>query len=280
MASEAGGQPARGIGARLRAAREQRGLTVLQAAEKLHVDARVLESLENEDFASLGAAVYARGHLRRYAELVGESPAELQSLYEDTTHTERPDLTRIPHSVPASSSSRLGAPGVLLLVGVALAGIVWWALTMKSGRSQPLQTASPAGASTPAVTAGGGPELPLPQPVSSVESAPAGAAPAEMLPARGEAQLALKFTASSWVEVYDAGGHRLLHGVEAADSARTLQGAAPLKVVLGNAPGVALQMNGQPVALGGLVHRDKSAHVLIDSSGHVSAAAPAGAPGG
>jgi transcriptional regulator with XRE-family HTH domain len=42
MASEADGQPARGIGARLRAARERRGFTVLQAAEKLHVDARTL----------------------------------------------------------------------------------------------------------------------------------------------------------------------------------------------------------------------------------------------
>src|SRR6516165_3407766 len=101
MAGEAGAEQLRGIGARLRSAREKRGLTVLQAAEKLHVDARVLEALESQDFAALGAAVYARGHLRRYAELLGESPPELQRLYDDSTHTEQPDLTRIARSAPA-----------------------------------------------------------------------------------------------------------------------------------------------------------------------------------
>jgi cytoskeleton protein RodZ len=288
VAGEAGAEELRGIGARLRSAREKRGLTILQAAEKLHVDAHVLEALESEDFASLGAAVYARGHLRRYAELVGESPAELQQLYDDTARAGQPDLTRIPHAAAPASSSRLAGSGVLLLVGVALGGILWWALTTQGRHAQPVPASTAADASTAAVTAGAAApeapasELPAALPVSAAASGPpaAGAAPADLPAARGAAHLALKFTAPSWVEVYDAGGHRLLQGVEAADSARTLEGAAPLKVVLGNAPGVALQMNGQAVTLGGLVHRDRSARIVIDGSGHVSAAAPAGAPGG
>jgi len=85
MAAEAGGDLRAGIGSRLRAAREKKSLTILQAAEKMHVDARILESLEAEDFVALGAPVYARGHLRHYAELVGESPTELQQLYADST---------------------------------------------------------------------------------------------------------------------------------------------------------------------------------------------------
>jgi cytoskeleton protein RodZ len=96
MAAEAGGDIRAGIGTRLRAAREKKSLTILQAAEKMHVDARTLESLEAEDFAALGAPVYARGHLRHYAELVGESPTELQQLYADSTKAApaQPDLTR------------------------------------------------------------------------------------------------------------------------------------------------------------------------------------------
>ncbi|MGN6451899.1 MAG: helix-turn-helix domain-containing protein, partial [Steroidobacteraceae bacterium] len=81
MTAEVSGGDRRGIGARLRGAREQRGLTLLQAAERLHVDARVLQALEAEDFGALGADVYVRGHLRRYAEAVGESGLELQELY-------------------------------------------------------------------------------------------------------------------------------------------------------------------------------------------------------
>ena len=273
MASEADGEPGRGIGARLRSAREKKGLTVLQAAEKLHVDARLLESLETEDFASLGAPVYVRGHLRRYAELIGESPAQLQQLYEDTTHTARPDLTRIARSAPDSDSSRLMVPALLILVGFALAGILWWVLTLQSGKPQPVRGLTPAtavpaatGAAAPAVTADG-----ASTPGAAPPSASAAANDAAVTTA-GQAQLALRFSAPSWVEVYDAGGRRLLHGVEATDSARTLAGAAPLRVVLGNAPGVALQVNGQAVALEGLVHHDGSAHILIDGAGRASAA--------
>ena len=64
MAVEAGDARS-GIGARLRAGREKLGLTILQAAERLHVDPKILESLEIEDFDALGAPVFARGHLRQ-----------------------------------------------------------------------------------------------------------------------------------------------------------------------------------------------------------------------
>lgn len=269
MAREADGEPGRGIGARLRSGRENKGLTALQAAEKLHVDAHLLESLEAEDFAALGAPVYVRGHLRRYADLVGESPAQLQQLYDDTTHIASPDLTRIARSEPDGDPARLMVPALLILVGFALAGILWWVLTMQGARPQPaggLKAVAAdvhTGASAPAVTATDASTAPPP-----TASAPADTA----VTTAGQTHLALKFSASSWVEVYDAGGRRLLHGVEAADSARTLAGAAPLRVVLGNAPGVALQVNGQAVALGGLVHHDGSAHILIDGTGRASAA--------
>ena len=40
MTAAAGGDAGAGIGSRLRAAREKKGLTILQAAEKMHVDSR------------------------------------------------------------------------------------------------------------------------------------------------------------------------------------------------------------------------------------------------
>src|ERR1700734_4154199 len=121
MTSEGGSV---GIGARLRAARERRGLTTLQAAEKLHVDARTLEPL--------GADVYVRGHLRRYAELIGESPHELQDLYAKSAPAVQPDLTRIPRGERPSESARFMLPALLTVVALALAGLLWWVLTLPS----------------------------------------------------------------------------------------------------------------------------------------------------
>jgi cytoskeleton protein RodZ len=269
MTGAAGGEQLRGIGARLRAARERKGLTVLQAAEKLHVDPRVLDALEAEDFASLGADVYVRGHLRRYADLTGEDGAQLQELYAAGRQTEHPDLTRIPRTTSPSRSAVLVLPGLLLVVALAIAGVVWWALTLPPERPR---TLSPE-AALPRTTA------PAAAPSTGAPAPPAGAAPRTSsteasvpVANAGGSQLDLKFSGESWVEISDADGRRLLHGLIEAGGARALNGTPPLRVVLGNSPAVALQMNGRPVSIEGLAHRDGSARLLIDAAGHATAA--------
>jgi cytoskeleton protein RodZ len=265
MPSEAGGDNARGIGARLRAAREQQGLTVLQAAETLHVDARILEALEAEDFAVLGADVYVRGHLRRYAEAVGESVTQLQQLYAAGVPPAHPDLTRIPRGDSGKRSSPLLLPALLLVVGFALAGVLWWALTLPRGEVQPLAGSAPHTEAAPASGASAAPQSNAAPPPTSARGSPP-------TPSAGQAELALKFSALSWVEISDADGRRLLHGLFAPGATRDISGTAPLRVVLGNAPAVALQLNGQPVTIAGLVHRNGSAYLLIDGSGRASVA--------
>jgi cytoskeleton protein RodZ len=274
MTSEAGGEDARGIGARLRAAREKRGLTILQAAEKLHVDAWTLEALEAEDFAALGAPVYVRGHLRRYAEAVGESAAELQERYSSGTQAARPDLTRIPHGEPRERASPLMPLALLVVVGFAIGGAVWWVRTLPKAQPVTAQWSAPAAAPVPEAQTTAASDVP---PAGAAE----GSAPPAALPAGGaaavstpHAQLGVRFSGQSWVEITDADGRRLLQGLIEAGNARALAGTPPLHVVLGNAPAVALELNGHPVTLDGLVHRDGSARLMIDGTGRISAAAP------
>ena len=272
MAREAGGDEVRGIGARLRDAREKKALTVLQAAEKLHVDARLLEALEAQDFAALGAEVYVRGHLRRYAEFLGESPSRLLELHAGGPPAAAPDLTRIPRSEAASDTSRLMLPALLVVVGFGVAGLLWWVLSMQSEKAHPL--AAPSQIASPGAAAAAGAAPDSVPPVEAAATGSRAAAPAGNGPTAARAQLALNFSAPSWVEISDADERRLLHGLIESGSARTLTGASPLRVILGNAPAVALQVNGRPVALAGLVHRDGSAHLLIDAAGRAWAAPP------
>jgi cytoskeleton protein RodZ len=280
MAGEGGGEDGRGIGARLRAARERRGLTVLQAAERLHVDPRVLEALETQDFAALGADVYVRGHLRRYAEAVGESPAELQELYAAGTRVANPDLTRIPRGDAMQRASPLVLPALLLVVTLAVAGLVWWVRSLPPGSPQPavLPAPTPAdGATSEAVPGAKSPGAGTPSGPAGATGTPRGgaSAPATSIPrSSAQAQLDLRFSALSWVEISDAEGRRLLQGLFAHGVAREVSGRAPLRVVLGNAPAVDLELNGHPVALAGLVHRNGSAYLLIDAAGRASPASP------
>ncbi|MBV9317597.1 MAG: helix-turn-helix domain-containing protein [Gammaproteobacteria bacterium] len=274
MTAEAGGGERRGIGVRLRAARERRGLTLLQAAERLHVDARTLEALESEDFTALGAEVYVRGHLRRYAEAVGESSAELQELYGERRNPSPPDLTRIPRGEPENRGSRLLLPAMLLVVALAVAGLLWWLLTLPGEKAHPLPAGhapvnatvsdgaadgAPAGAAAGAAAASEAPPIAAPSP------GPSATAP--------QARLDLSFSGPSWVEVTDAEHRSLLHGLIERGGTRAVTGRAPLTVVLGNAAAVALRLNGQPLPAEAVVRRDGSAHLLIDADGRVSAAA-------
>ncbi len=119
---------AKGIGARLQAARERVGLSLIQAARRLHVDPAVVHALETENFGELGPAVYARGHLRHYAELVRESAPELLALYTGSTHAgPPPDLTLMPHAKQNSSwRGALLLTGLALVIGVGLIGSIRW----------------------------------------------------------------------------------------------------------------------------------------------------------
>src|SRR3954465_3018786 len=108
-AVEAAPAAPRSIGERLRAGRERAGLSVAAAAEKLHLDIKVIEALEADRFAELGASVYVRGHLRRYGDFVGEPGLELVNAYSARAEARPPppDLTQIPQAERRSDPRRL-----------------------------------------------------------------------------------------------------------------------------------------------------------------------------
>ena len=94
-------------GARLAAAREQAGMTLTEVAERLRLDVATLQALEAGRFESLGAAVFVRGHLRHYAELVGLPLEEIEAAYAASAArlAPQPDLRRTT-TLPGTSASR------------------------------------------------------------------------------------------------------------------------------------------------------------------------------
>jgi cytoskeleton protein RodZ len=307
MAAEAGGDVRAGIGTRLKAAREKKGLTILQAAEKMHVDPRILESLEIENFAALGAAVYVKGHMRHYAELVGEQAAELQELYAASTRAApaQPDLTRISRVQPDTDVTKLVGPAVIALVAVAAIGTLWWLVSTPSEKPLPRrlqesaqsaegtanvrepepEASAPAsvGSQAPATQAsrrnqpgvGSQPATATPAVAKAVPASTAAGASSTAPPATRtkEGQLTLKFSSDSWAEVYDAAGQRLFYDVGAASSAHTVKGSTPMRVVLGNASGVALEYNGRPAPIPSAVMPDGSVRFVINAHGRAVRAA-------
>ena len=132
MSEEVAVSDAAVIGQTLRAARERTGLAVTQAAERLHVDVAIIQALESGRFSALGAPVFVRGHLRRYAELLGEPEAPLQARYAAMHESSvPPDLTQLLTSVvPVLPRQTRRWPLILLAVLLVLGIAVWWALRL------------------------------------------------------------------------------------------------------------------------------------------------------
>lgn len=272
----------RSIGERLRAGRERAGLSLPAAAEKLHLDPKVIEALEADRFAELGASVYVRGHLRRYGDFVGESGTELVNLY--TARDVRPpppDLTQVPQAERRADARRLTTPLVGLGCAVVLAATMWWVLA----GSKPATTAATASAPT-RETAAAPAEVPAVPVTAQTASAPLAASvtpapvapPAEAVaaPERREetpvrpTQLRLELTGESWVEVYDSRGERLYFDVASAGSVQSIEGRPPLRVVLGNAGGVTVLVNGQSREIPSGAAEGEGARFIVNRSGTLS----------
>jgi cytoskeleton protein RodZ len=264
MGEEDKESPKAGPGAQLTAAREQAGWSVVQAADRLHLDTATVKALEAGQFEALGAAVYARGHLRRYAELLGLSMNEVEAAYTQTNPPKQPpDPKRSARSMHKAGSGAL-RPG-MVAVGAAvlvLVALVWWAMRVPHA----------ARSAHPAVSIPG-------KAVVVAASEPASlATPVE---AGSQVDLGLKFTQGSWAEIYDAAGTRLFAEFGSAGTERRLNGTAPLNILLGDASAVSLELDGHPVALGNSALGGSGLRFSLDGGGRlfdVQAANPPAKP--
>jgi len=280
VAQEVSGKP-RSIGERLRAGRERSGLSIAAAAEKLHLDSKVIEALEADRFADLGASVYVRGHLRRYADFVGEPGAELVNSY--TARDARPappDLTQIPHAERRSDPRRLVTPLVGLGCAAVLLVAIWWVLAgSRSGNADSASTL-PTPLIQPGDPANSNPASGAATPVALSSSTPV--IPADKVPAAQpkredttpvrETRLKLDLTNDSWIEVYDSRDQKLFYDVASAGSVHAVSGRGPLRVVLGNAAGVSVEVDGQAREIPASAIDGEGASFVVNRSGSLARA--------
>jgi cytoskeleton protein RodZ len=118
-------------GERLRAARERAGLSLTQVADQLRLSASVVEALEQGQYGLIGAQVFVRGYLKRYAELVGEDPTLANTAAQQHAWGNPvADLatTRLRPLDGTGDRVHLGRwPLVVAAVLLGLWGIYWWA---------------------------------------------------------------------------------------------------------------------------------------------------------
>jgi cytoskeleton protein RodZ len=254
----------------LRRERERRSIPQLHIAEELHLDIRMVEAIEANRFGELGVPVYARGHLRQYAALLGLSPQLIIERYEALTGRQEVPAP-IPASVAVGSSVAMQRPSLAgpLWLGVALiaAAVGWWVWATVATPGDPVQAAlneqiaAESEASSETVETPSQPEVvPAPPAPSAVQPAPATSS--TTTPAAGAVRVRLEFSDASWTEIYDAAGKQLMFGLGESGRVRTISGTPPLRVTLGKASAVTVQVNDQPVVVPRRAGKDAAKFVI------------------
>jgi cytoskeleton protein RodZ len=273
---EATGAESTGPGETLRRARELQGLSVQQAAERLNLDAVAVEALESDQFEVLGAPVFAKGHLRRYAGLLGLQAEEVLACYERSPAPHgQPTLVPRSHGEFTTERQRPRWPWVVgglllfLLAAALVAYIGEYGLelpkfgtrgsavdTGASAESTESRVALAAGDSVVTVRAAGEPGSPSAASAVAPMSAASGArsqgeteSSAEAVAGPGQLSVSLSFATDSWVEIYDGSGQAVFYDLGRAGTERSFVASAPLSVTLGNAAAVGFRVNGRPVEL-------------------------------
>jgi cytoskeleton protein RodZ len=218
------------VGEKLRAAREQRGVSIEQAAEATRISKRYLQALEQDSpMDDLLNPAYGRLFLKNYAKYLNLDPDEVAPPPAEQPKMEPPvvDVLR-PAMRP---DGRLLSRVLMVAAVIALIGL---AITRNYG--QPQQEAAdtpPTAAPAPTQT---GPASPTPAPSPSPS------------PATGLSGI-LRVTDRSWVSISVDGENVIRETVDPPRSL-TLEADRLLEVTLGNAGGVRLRLNGELVPTG------------------------------
>ena len=142
--SEAAASTAANPGETLRAAREEKGLTLSSVAQQLNLTERALTQIEAGDFSRLPGLTFARGYVRAYAKLLGLDQSRLVSEFD--RHTGSDAVASNIHSLGHIDDPSRLSRGVkrffvfVLVLLIAAGGLFWW--QDHSSRSQTAPTVS------------------------------------------------------------------------------------------------------------------------------------------
>jgi len=241
------------LGDEFRVAREARGLSLSDVAEQLHIRSTYLQAIEQEDWATIGAAVYVRGFLRTYARFLGVDPEHAIEAFSRSQPAPPPTKQWGASAQPVGVPAPPGRPSIWLwLSGVVAVGLLGYV-----GYSYyELKTAAPSAPEATSVAAA------VPVAAGSASAAPAATVPPTSPPTPAPrwtgTALDVRLTQLSWLRVTVDG--RVVFEGELPPGTRRDYTGKHVRLLVGNAGGVEVSAPGEPTRIlgspGQVVERD------------------------
>jgi cytoskeleton protein RodZ len=260
------------IAVELKAEREKQSISLAQIAGKTNISIHYLRSIEDGRFSDLPGGMYNRAFLRAYCEVLDLDQAEMLQRYDDVVaqDREKPARQKSPVKTPATSlrTSPVIIWSLILLVSIAGAffGRNWIAAafspylsdTSASRQDHPKpapQNTDSAGAPVPL-----GPVFPESSTLQEVVMSTNGQSPpnsvyiddqivSDTSPAVAAASLVLNLEITGkelcWISI-KPDENRELTGMIAPGEIRSFNASERMDIIVGNAGGISMKINGQP----------------------------------
>ncbi|WP_201537856.1 helix-turn-helix domain-containing protein [Psychrobacter immobilis] len=239
------------FGAMLQQARKNKQVSLDDAAAELFILKRHLQALENEDFAELPQAAFARGFAINYAKYLGLDSVKIANSFD----------VAYPNELKAKSANNMDTPlrpmGTLQrdthnrirfnpLLIIAVIGVIILAVFLfrmvssasKENTEQPLSTVEDVSAIEQAQGAA----------MNDASDIGSSGSALNLGGAASSASLDVKLTDAATVNITDASGSSLMSGAQTSGDYQ-LSGATPFTVQIDNVDNVSLMLNQKAVAL-------------------------------
>ena len=241
----------RHVGTHLKEARERRGLTLRQVSASTRIPVSALEALEAGLVSKLPGGIFSRAFVRAYAGEVGMDPEEAVRDFVEQFQIESvtfgSPLVQEPHTDVSSLDAEFKPwPGLMVLGGVAAAGLIATTLVVLWWRGSVAASASEDSARVPSSTTSEprpAPVAPSGPPADLTQSTP----PAPAVPAvrTSGVQLTLAPDGPCWARV-TADGTIVFTGLLDRGASESREAKELIVLTVGDAGACRITLNGRP----------------------------------
>jgi hypothetical protein len=212
---------------------------VEDVAAATRIRATLIRAIEADDFSRCGGAVYARGHIRSIAQVVGADGRPLVAEFDRRHHNPVPTLTAspLPAFEPPTEVGRPTARWASVAIGVLVIAVVFLAVSWATGRSHRPGDSGRATGLGPSAT--GQSSAGTTPPAST--TAPPTTSPAP----KGVTLRVRAIDGESWLLVTGSSGAQVYQGILTAGRTMDFRDGRALTVKFGNSRAVTLTLNGR-----------------------------------
>lgn len=240
------------IGQTLHEARERAGLSVDEVSERTRIRATVVRAIEADDFALCGGDVYARGHVRAIAAVVGADGPALAAEYDVAHHGPRPSMGEGLEAERAAvkGPSRSRGPSWATAAAVVLVVLIVYGVVQLF--ASPGSTPSADNAAPGATTQTASPSADSSGSGASTSPPPTSRSTGGVIAARDSVTVRVDATrGASWIRATGISGKTLYEGILQRGRSQEFTDKTQLNFVVGDAGSVDLTVNGAPIGAPG-----------------------------